>query len=95
MGSCALSGKMLLVRIVENAKLMLILRQVRLIKCKLCPHRVRKEIRIGPCRVRAPSNYFNNPRSLTSLNQEVHLIQIMFAIATIFMNTIILGVKYN
>ena len=32
----ALSGKMLLVRIVENNKLMLVLAQVRLSKGKLC-----------------------------------------------------------
>ena len=36
-GSGAVSGKMLLVRIIENKKIMLSLGQVRLIKGKLCP----------------------------------------------------------
>ena len=36
-GSDALSGKMLLVRSIENNKLMLTLGQVRLSKGKLCP----------------------------------------------------------
>ncbi len=55
MGSCALSGKMLmLVRIVENNKIDVYL-WAGLVRYRLAlPLRVRKRIRIGPCRVRAP-----------------------------------------
>ena len=49
LGSGALNGEMLLVRIIENNKIMLILGQVRLSKGKLCP----AGIRIGLLRVRA------------------------------------------
>ena len=47
LGSGALSGKMLLVRTVENDKIYAYFRAA-------LPHRVRKVIRIEPYRVRAP-----------------------------------------
>ncbi len=54
MGSGALSGKMLLVSIVENNKIDAYLGLVWLSKGWLCPARVRKGIRIGPRKVRTP-----------------------------------------
>ena len=54
-GSGTLSGKMLLVRIVENDKILDYFRAGWVKQRLALPCSVRKDIRIGPCRVRVPS----------------------------------------
>ncbi len=73
--SGALPGKMLLVRIIKNKEINAYFRSVYIKKMLALPRRVRKGIRIGPCRVRAPpqgleigrkksyQHIFNKPRS--------------------------------
>ncbi len=89
LGSGALSGKMLLVRIVKNKKIDDYLGQVRLSKVQLCPARLEKMIRIGPRRVKAPVGSRNrNKHHLKSFsiildpasNQKVHLIHILITL---------------
>ena len=76
-GSGALSGKMLLVRIIENNKIYAYLGQFGLSKRLALPLRVIKGIRIEPCRMKIKKTpiklIFNNPRSRT-FYREVHLI---------------------
>ena len=69
-------------------KLMLILGQVRLSKGQPLPRRFRKGIRIGPCRVRAPSKVQKQGKKHSlilfsiilypALNREVHLIGFIY-----------------
>ncbi len=54
-GSGALSGKMMLVRIIENNRIdAYFMSCYRLSKGLLCPRRVRKWIKVRPRRVRTP-----------------------------------------
>ncbi len=63
LGSFALSGNMLLVRIIENNKIDVYFRAC-LVKLRLAlPRRIRKDIRIGPRRVRAPTRARNRKKT--------------------------------
>ena len=60
MGSCALSGKMLLVRIVENDKTDAYFRAVYVKQRLALPRTVRKGIRICPARLEPPEGARNS-----------------------------------